>query len=71
MEILIYYGEMVRPLNEGGLDDQLEWLLAMEDKIKTAVIPGQGWRARWIETVWDEDRIPGLKIFASRFEVYS
>ena len=70
MEVLIYYGEMVRPLNEGALDDQIEWLLATEDAIKRALIPGSGWRARWIETVWDEDRIPGLKLFASRFEVY-
>lgn len=70
LEILVYYGEMVRPLNETGLGDQLEWLLGMEDKIKSAIIPGNGWRAHWIETVWDEDRIPGLKIFASRFEVW-
>jgi hypothetical protein len=35
------------------------------------VIPGQGWRAQWIETVWDEDRVPGFKLFASRFEVWS
>jgi hypothetical protein len=70
MDILIYYGEMVRPLSEGGLDDQIEWLLDMEDKVKTALVPGSGWRARWVETVWDEDRIPGLKIFASRFEVW-
>lgn len=70
LELLIYYGEYVRPLNEGGLSDQHEWLLDMEDKIKSAVIPGQGWRGRWVETTWDEDRIPGLKLFASRFEVW-
>lgn len=70
LELLVYYGEMVRPLSEGALDDQIEWLLATEDAIKTAIIPGNGWRARWVETVWDEDRIPGLKIFASRFEVW-
>ncbi|MGQ9815720.1 MAG: hypothetical protein ACUVR3_11330 [Candidatus Roseilinea sp.] len=71
LEILIYYGEYVRPLDEGGLSSQHEWLLAMEDKIKSAVIPGHGWRGRWLETTWDEDRIPGLKLFASRFEVWS
>ncbi len=70
MEVTIYYGEYVRPLTETSLGEQLDWLLAMEDKIKSAVIPGHGWRARWVETVWDEDRIPGLKLFASRFEVF-
>lgn len=70
MTIIIYYGESVRPLNEGGLEDQHEWLLDMSDKIRDAVIPGQGWRARWLDTVWDEDRIPGFKIFASRFEAW-
>lgn len=70
LEVLVYYGEMVRPLAEDALDDQLEWLLATEDKIKTAVCTNAGWHGRWLETVWDEDRIPGLKIFASRFEVW-
>lgn len=70
LEIIVYYGEYVRPLKTGDIGDQHEWLLGMEDKIKTAIIPGNGWRARWIETVWDEDRIPGIKLFASRFEVW-
>lgn len=71
MELLVYYGEYVRPLDEGGLEAQYEWLLGREDAIKRAVIPGSGWRARWIDTVWDEDRIPGMKMFCSRFEVWS
>lgn len=70
IEIIVYYGEYVRPLNEGGLDSQHEWLLDMEDRIKSAVIPGHGWRARWIKTNWDEDRFPGLKVFESLFEVW-
>jgi len=70
MGIIIYYGESVRPLDEGGLESQHEWLLDMEARIRAAVIPGQGWRARWVETVWDEDRVPGFKLFASRFEVW-
>lgn len=71
MEILVYYGEYVRPLNEGGLESQYEWLLTVEDKIKAAIVPGAGWRARWQETVWDEDRIPGMKLFCSRFVAWS
>lgn len=71
MGVLVYYGEFVRPLDEGGIDAQYEWLLAMEAAIKTAIIPvGRGWKAHWVETVWDEDRIPGFKLFASRFEVW-
>lgn len=70
MGILVYYGESVRPLNEGGLETQHEWLLDMEAQIKSRIVPGQGWRARWVETVWDEDRVPGFKLFASRFEVW-
>jgi len=71
MEIVVYYGENVRPLDEGGLEAQHAWLMDMEDKIKHAIIPGDGtWRAQWVETAWDEDRIPGLKLFASRFEVW-
>ena len=69
LEIIVYYGEYVRPFKTDDIGDQHEWLLAMEDQIKTAIIPGHGWRARWVETVWDEDRIPGLKLLASRFEV--
>lgn len=71
MEILVYYGEYVRPLDEGGLEAQYAWLLDMEERIKRAIIPGTGWRAKWIETVWDEDRIPGMKLFCSRFAVWS
>lgn len=71
MEIILYYGEYVRPRTETSLGDQLDWLLGKEHEIKSALIPGNGWRARWIETVWAEDRIPGLKLFASRFEVFS
>lgn len=70
MGIIVYYGESVRPLNEGGLESQHEWLLDMDESIKRAIVPGQGWRARWVETVWDEDRVPGFKLFASRFEVW-
>jgi hypothetical protein len=71
MSLIVYYGESVRPLSEGGLESQHEWLLDMEALIKRAIVPGQGWRARWVETVWDEDRVPGFKLFASRFEVWA
>lgn len=69
MEIIVYYGEYVRPLDEMSLEAQYEWLLGIEDRIKRAIVPGAGWRAAWEDTVWDEDRIPGLKLFASRFIV--
>ncbi len=70
MELLVYYGEMVRPLKTGEINDQLTWLMEMEDRIRQAIAPGQGYRARWIETVWDEDRVPGLRLFCSRFHVW-
>lgn len=70
MEIIVYYGEYVRPLKSAEIDAQHEWLMAVEEKLISAVIPGHGWRGRWVETVWDEDRVPGIKLHASRFEVW-
>jgi hypothetical protein len=71
MGILVYYGELAQPFDQGGIAAQYEWLMDMEHAIKTALIPtGKGWKAHWIETVFDEDRLPGFKLFASRFEVW-
>jgi len=65
----VYYGELAHPFNEGGIEAQYEWLLEMEQRIKTALIPGAGWISRWQETILDEDRLPGYKLFVSRFVV--
>ena len=71
MDLLIYYGELPHEFESGGIEKQYEWLLAMERRIRDALIPSVGWFAEWRETVLDEDRPPGYKLFASRFVVSS
>lgn len=39
----------------------------MEEKVKEAVVPGRDYFSKWVDTVLDEDRLPGFKLFASRF----
>lgn len=71
VDLLVYYGELSHAFEAGGIQAQYEWLLIMEGRIRLALIQGakhpDGWRADWQETVLDEDRLPGYKLFASRF----
>lgn len=69
MGILIYYGALAHGSTKNDLEAQYSWLLDMEAKIKTAMDEGVGWSATWRDTVLDEDRVPGYKLFASRFVV--
>jgi hypothetical protein len=66
-EVIIYYGELSYAFNDGGIEAQYEWLLAMDVTIRNIIEVGDGWRAKWLDTVLDEDRLPGYKIFASRY----
>lgn len=66
LSILIYYGEKAHDFEPGGIEAQYEWLFDMERQVKDAVI-SSGVRALWQDTALDEDRLPGYKIFASRF----
>ena len=68
LEVIIYYGEMAHEFAPGGIEAQYEWLFAREAEIKNAAI-ASGVRCLWIETVLDEDRLPGYKLFASRFSL--
>jgi len=69
MEIIVYYGELAQPFEAGGIEAQYQFLLDTERAIMAAISPGAGWSARWRETILDEDRQPGYKLFASRFVI--
>ena len=66
LSVLVYYGEKAHDFEPGGIEAQYEWLFAMEAQIKNAAI-SCGARVLWQDTVLDEDRVPGYKLFASRF----
>ena len=68
LSVLIYYGELAHAFEDGGIEAQYDWLFEMEAKIKDAAI-SSGVRCLWEETVLDEDRLPGYKVFASRFSL--
>ena len=67
-EVLVYYGELSYAFEDGGLEAQYEWLLNMEAEIRSTLTL---YRIdyTWIDTVMDEDRMPGYKLFASRILV--
>lgn len=68
LELLVYYGELANDFEAGGIQAQYEWLFATEAAIKDAAI-ASGVVAAWVDTVLDEDRLPGYKLFASRFRL--
>lgn len=77
MEVLIYFGAALLEASD-GLETVYETLLALETAIKDAVTltavqaarsQGGYLKARYVETLTDEDRLPLYKLFASRFAV--
>lgn len=69
IDLLVYYGELSHPFEEGGIEAQYEWLLGMERAVRNAILTAPGCFPVWQESILDEDRIPGYKLFASRFIV--
>jgi len=70
-EVIVYYGELSYGFSDGGIQAQYEWLLEMDVQIRDVMEVGSNWRAKWLDTVLDEDRLPGYKIFASRYLITS
>ena len=78
MELLIYFGAPVLEASD-GLEKVYETLLAMETAlrdrmtvgvVRTAREAGEYLKTQYIETVFDEDRLPPMyKIFAMRWRV--
>lgn len=67
MEVLVYYGDDLTEYE--GLDTVYARLFEMEAAIRNTLRLGDGWAARFKETLTDEDRLAHYKLFASRFEV--
>lgn len=67
-EVLVYFG---KPITESdtGLEGMYRELFAMEVALIAALPDAGDWVARWMETVTDEDRVPGYKLMALRVMV--
>lgn len=77
LELTVYFGDALLEAAD-GLETVYEGLLAREEAIRQAVLfgaaraawtTGQRMTARFIDTLFDEDRLPHYKMMASRFEV--
>lgn len=67
--ILIYFGSAVDE-SKDGLEAVYSTLLEMETQIVEACqIKGAGWRAKYLNTITDEDRLEVYKVMAVRIEV--
>lgn len=64
-EALIYFG---MPITEAdaGLEALTRELFEMEVALINALPAAGDWVARWVETITDEDRVPGYKLMALR-----
>jgi hypothetical protein len=77
LEVTVYFGDALLE-SADGLETVYEGLFALESQIRQAVLFGAvraAWAggarmaARYVETLFDEDRLPHYKMMASRFEV--
>lgn len=66
-EVLVYFGAPVHE-STGGIDDVYAALLTMEEQV-IAALAGNGFHARYVETITDEDRIEHFKLMAVVAEV--
>ncbi|MBK1616890.1 hypothetical protein CKO42_00160 [Lamprobacter modestohalophilus] len=62
IELLIYYGEFAYDFKQGGIEAQYERLLNMEQSIKDTLAASETLRYQWLETVLDENHVPGYKL---------
>jgi hypothetical protein len=74
IELTLYFGDALLE-SADGLEAVYQRLLALESEIGLEVLFGAAWvdghrlSARFIDTLFDEDRLPHYKMMASRFEV--
>lgn len=64
-EMLVYFGEPITEA-DAGLEELYRRLFAMELALIEALPRSGDWVARWLETITDEDRVPGYKLMALR-----
>ncbi|MDP2811773.1 MAG: hypothetical protein Q8O34_16670 [Rhodocyclaceae bacterium] len=69
MDVLIYFGAPILAVEEGGVEAVYRALFALEGAIIAALSPGDGWRAKYVKTITDEDRIETYKLMVVRCEV--
>ena len=77
LELTVYFGDALLEAAD-GLETVYARLFALEAQIREAVLftaqrtawaSGQRLTARYVDTLFDEDRLPHYKMMASRFEV--
>jgi hypothetical protein len=68
-ECLIYFGRPLHAETDGGVEGVTLRLLEMEAAIVAMFRPAPGWKAKYLETITDEDRIAAYKLMAVRCEV--
>lgn len=77
LEVTIYFGAALLEAAD-GLETVYEGLFDLEAAIREAVLfgaaraawqTGQRMAARYVDTLFDEDRLPHYKMMASRFEL--
>jgi hypothetical protein len=69
MDLIVYYGDILHEFEDNGLETQYKFFLEMDAVINSTIMYGNGWCAEWIDTTLDEDRLPGYKLFASRYTI--
>lgn len=67
IEVLVYFGEPIHEFEVGGLEEIYRSHFNHEEAIIDA-LSGTGWAVKYMETFYDEDRLPAYKLMALRFE---
>lgn len=65
--MLVYFGEPIHEFEVGGLEEIYRSHFNHEEAIIDA-LGGTGWAVKYLETFYDEDRLPAYKLMALRFE---
>jgi hypothetical protein len=69
MEVDVYYAQLMQEF-DGGLQGIYEWLMTQESAIKNEMLAScRGFFVEYRETQFDEDRLPGVKAFVSKFAI--
>lgn len=67
VDVIVYFGEPIHEFEVGGLEEIYRRHFEQEAAIIEA-LHGTGWRVKYLETFYDEDRLPAYKLMALRFE---
>lgn len=78
LEVTVYFGDALLEVESGGLEAVYANLFSLEETIRQAVLfgavkaawdTGNRMQVRYVDTIFDEDRLAHYKMMASRFEV--